>query len=36
MTFKDIAIELNSNENSVKTKYYRSIEALRHLLKEDL
>jgi RNA polymerase sigma-70 factor, ECF subfamily len=36
MTFKDIAIELNSNENSVKTKYYRSIEALRHLLKEEL
>jgi RNA polymerase sigma-70 factor, ECF subfamily len=36
MTFKDIAIELNSNESSVKTKYYRSIEALRHLLKEDL
>ncbi|PKM88216.1 MAG: hypothetical protein CVU85_04395 [Firmicutes bacterium HGW-Firmicutes-10] len=36
MTFKDIANELNINENSVKTKYYRSIEALRHLLKEDL
>lgn len=36
MTFKDIANELNSNENSVKTKYYRSIEALRHLLKEEL
>ncbi len=36
MTFKDIALALDSNENSVKTKYYRSIEALRHLLKEDL
>ena len=36
MTFKDIAVALNSNENSVKTKYYRSIEALRHLLKEEL
>jgi RNA polymerase sigma-70 factor (ECF subfamily) len=36
MTFKDIAVSLNSNENSVKTKYYRSIETLRVLLKEDL
>jgi RNA polymerase sigma-70 factor (ECF subfamily) len=36
MTFKDIAQALDSNESSVKTKYYRSIEALRHLLKEDL